>query len=79
MMTIDQAYAKINGMAWNLSGVNGTLRIETINGMTEIVHHATAGGRRSKAYRTIREQLGDDYVTQLEIGEETQKIFAAIE
>lgn len=75
-MTLEQAYEKINGMNWKLNGVSGTLRVERVNGMTEVVHHANAAGKRSKHYRKIRQQLGDDFTTTISADiDEMGKVF----
>lgn len=78
-MTLEQAYEKIDGMPWKVNGVSGTLRVERINGMTEIVHHANAAGKRSKHYREVRQQLGDDFTTTVSQDiDEMGRIFATV-
>lgn len=78
-MTLEQAFEIINGMDWKLDGVAGTLRVERINGMTEIVHHPNSAGRRTKKYRETRQQLGDDYTTTITADDdEMSRVFATI-
>lgn len=76
--TLDEAYSIINGMNWKLDGVCGRLSVERINGMTEVVHAASAVGKKSAAYRKIRRELGDDYTTTITLSDEMMKIFAKI-
>ncbi len=79
-MTLEQAYAKIDGMKWKIDGVDGTLRVERINGMTEFVHYPSAAGRRSKRYRETRAKLGDDFTTQITADfDEMGKVFEAVQ
>lgn len=62
MKTIVKSFAEflgaINGRTVTLDGVEGTLSIEKGD---RIVHRATAKGRKSERYQTIRRQLRDDY------------------
>ena len=78
-MTLDLAYERIHGMRWKLDGVDGRLAVERINGMTEVVHYASAAGRRTKQYRETRRELGDDYSTRLnDDGDAMCEIFARV-
>jgi hypothetical protein len=78
-MTIDQAYEAINGMTYKLNGVAGTLSVQRIRGMTEVIHKASSAGRRSKRYRETRSLMGDDYTTTVTAAEDVmQDIFAKV-
>ena len=79
IMTLEQAQEKINGMRWKIDGVDGTLRVERINGMTEFVHYPSAAGKRSKRYQETRRKLGDDFTTTITADEdEMMRVFAAV-
>lgn len=80
MFNLEQAQERINGMRWNLNGIDGVLSVErNARGMTEYIHTASKNGKRTKKYRQERENLGDDYVTDLSQDiDELGKIFAAI-
>lgn len=69
--TLEQAYEALEGMAYTLDGVAGTIHITRVHGMTEVEHHPTAAGRRSKRYRETRAELGDDYTTTVTSDEKT--------
>lgn len=77
-MTLDEAYEKINGMRWTLDGVQGVLKVECVNGLTEVVHSANRAGRATKTYREERAKLGDDYTTTLG-PDEMEKVFSYLE
>ena len=79
-MTLDKAYEMIDGLKWNLNGVDGRLSVERINGMTEVIFTPSARGRRTKTYQFLRAQLSDDYTTTLTACEaEMQRIFGYVE
>ena len=79
-LTLDGAYEILDGMSYKLDGVAGTIRVERVNGMTELVHHASAAGKRSAKYRATREQLGDDYTTTVSNDDDvTGELFAIAE
>jgi hypothetical protein len=69
-MTLDKAYEKIHGMNYKLNGVAGKLTVETIFGMTEVIHNPSTAGRRSEEYRKVRQILGDDYTTTVTADDE---------
>jgi len=76
---LDVAYELINGMKWDLDGVDGTLHVIRDRGITNLEHRASEDGRASEEYRRIRRQLGDDYTTTLDFSsDEVNKIFAAV-
>lgn len=68
--TLAQAYAAMDGMAYRLAGVAGTVHVVKVNGMTEVEHRPTAAGRRTKTYRETRAKLGDDYTTTVTANDE---------
>jgi hypothetical protein len=78
-MTLETAYRKIDGMNFKLNGVSGKLTVEVILGMTEIIHSASAAGRRTKQYRKTRSELLDHYTTTVTSDDATmQAIFAKV-
>lgn len=79
-MTIEEAYEKINGLEWTLDGVHGYLWVWRRHGMTEVAHHPSPRGRRTKKYKEERYRLGDDYTTT--VSEDTEfmgRLFAHVE
>ena len=79
---LEATYDRVNdlnggkGLRLTIDGVEGFVKVYRSEWHQEIVHEATAKGRRSAKYRETRARLGDDYTTTLETGEE---FFAAVE
>ena len=71
MIDWTDAVSRIDGKRYKLDDVDGTLHVYPSRRgyMPSVYHEASKIGRRSKAYRTIRRELGDDYdsdITQSE-------------
>ena len=75
-MNLNEAYQIIDGMEWKLDGVHGILRLVKFHGMTDVEHHPSERGKRTKRYRETKKALGDDYTTTLDtFSKEMEKIF----
>ena len=63
-------FAFLNGKAFTLDGVHGTFKHSCYvdrHGLTvnRLDHNPSAAGKRSEAYRKVRQQLRDDWSTDL--------------
>lgn len=74
----DATLAAINGMSYTHDGIHGIIRVEQINGMTEISHHPSSRGRRTEAYKKVRRELGDDWSTSWQ-GEAPLEFWSEVE
>lgn len=69
---LDPMFAFMDGKEYTLHGVHGTFKHNAYNAIypyahvaETLIHEASAKGKRSATYQTRRDELGDDFVTDL--------------
>jgi hypothetical protein len=73
---MDELFAFLHGKSYVLDGIRGVFHYETCKARVpyerivhKLSHEPDASGRRTKQYREIKRQLGDDWSTDLTDGE----------
>ena len=64
-MNLQEFQDFIDGKPFTLEGIEGTICVRVVNGMTEYEHVASPTGKETEAYRLRKAEYKDDYVTVL--------------
>ena len=72
--TYQEALDAMDGRAYTLDGIHGTIKVSRFNGMTTIRHEPSARGRKTEAYQQVKRKLGDDWSTDFSQSERFGKI-----
>jgi len=77
----DEALSEIDGAKVTIDGVPGTIKVEHRKRAwgieSKVIHHPSAAGKKTEAYKATKRKLGDDYVTDLTDGERLVEIMTA--